>query len=222
MLTVSINGKKVRVPSCREELSTGMYQEICQKIKEFEDNPNEDDFIDDLVLFSIVSGIDVTKVKRTKDYKIENTVWAVTDFIRTSDFTFSDVPLPKVIEIKGKKIAIPKRLGGLTLEQAIHVRQRLDKIKTVNECISYAVAIYLQPIYQECEFNKSKALEFEKEVLELPIVLTYPIGFFLLRKYADYGTGLMKIYNHTRLMLMKNKSRWLAWLNHTGLKGSEI
>ena len=47
------------------------------------------------------------------------------------------------------------------------------------------VANIMQPIIQDCEWNRKKVEELEKEILKLPITQTYPLARFFLPKLMN-------------------------------------
>lgn len=216
MITLTINGKKHKAPICKEELTTNQYQLL---ITEWDGESISQ-------LFSILTGTEHKEIKKTKDYKVENSVYAVCDFVYQPSFKFDDIELPKVIKIKEKVLMIPKRLDALSLEQAIHLRQRMEKVReganNLGECISYACAVYLQPIYDGGEFDKEKALELEKVILEMSIVDTYPVGFFFLKKLNQSGQPLTRIWSQIKDLWMRCRKELQNRLKSEGYQGSMI
>lgn len=109
-----------------------------------------------------------------------------------------DTVLPKVLEFKGgtfwekllgvsKIITIPRDPSELSIGQNIHLRRDfIDKSQLLEENISIAVAIYLQPLI-DGKFQVERAKELAREIDEMPISLIYPIGFFLLRRVMTFG-----------------------------------
>ena len=145
----------------------------------------------DLVkLFSILSGINAKVLSDTHDYILEEQLIAATRFIYEEPMAFKEAKLPHWIEIEGKQIRIPTLIGGLSIGQNIHARQALDKAKVYEELISFVVALYLQPLYDESDFDYHRAVELEQKILLLPISKTYPIGFFLLKKLMPHGSSM--------------------------------
>lgn len=168
-----VNGHKKTIPSCYEEVSTRHYQ---QMVKEWiDDKPiAEKDYFK---LFCILTD---TNFKSFQASSVnEATIWNAIRWTVEQNFQFSDV-FPKVLKIGDKLITLPKKVGALSIGQNIHLRQLLDKSKYVEENLSMATAIYLQPLIDNSKFDYDRAVEIEKEIAEMPAYLIRPVGFFLL------------------------------------------
>ncbi len=159
----------------------------------FETMASDWDKEDLIKLFSILSGIGYSAINTSTDRDLEENLIRCTRFVFT-DSDFKTAPVPEFITINGKDIPIPKNVGALSIGQNIHVRQEIDRIvqlrgegATYEELISYACALYLQPLVDEMEFNYERALILREEIKKLPITTTYPIGFFLLRPMMKNG-----------------------------------
>ncbi len=152
----------------------------------------------DLVqLFSILSGMEYKALRDTHDYVLEEQLLNATKFVYEEPMAFKEAKVPHWITINSRQVRIPAHIGGLSIGQSIHVRQALDKVKTWEELLAFVVAIYIQPIYDEADFDYHRAMELEQDILKLPITETYPLGFFLLKPLMKYGQSTM-----TRLSLL--------------------
>lgn len=163
---------------------------------------------EDLVkLFSILSGMDYKVLSNTHDLILEEQLLTATRYVYEEPMDFKEATLPHWIEINGKQIRIPAKLGDLSIGQNIHVRQAIDKAKSFEELISFVVAIYLQPLYDESEFDYHRAIELEHDVLKLPITKTYAIGIFFLRRLTASGRSTMSKVSLliTRLLTISTK-----------------
>ena len=212
-MVISVNGNKINMPSCYEELTTKQWERI---ISEWDmDKPIEErDFFK---LFNILAGTDFKALEPTDENEV--TVWNAVRWIVEQPFTFSE-QLPKVLEIEGKIIQIPTKINRLSIGQNIYLKQLIANSKYLEQNISYAVAIYLQPIYDGSKFDSERAKELKMLIEQLPAYLIRPIGFFILSHAQKNGsrrmTNLKKIISN----LITRSVNWLqAW---RGWKGSTI
>lgn len=180
-MTVYINGKKYECPACWEELSTETYQRI---IREWD--PEEFDVAkrNYFKLFCILTNTSFKEVQETPENEI-NIYQAIQWFVE-HDFRFHE-ELPKALEIAGQRIAIPRKLGHMSIGQMIHIKRTLREGQRIEAVVSKVVATVLQPIIDGKPFDPDRADEIEKEVLKMPITLMAPIGFFSVRRAINYG-----------------------------------
>lgn len=168
---------------------------------------------EDLVkLFSILSGIEYKALSNTHDFVLEEQLLASTRFVYDTAMDFRDAAPPHWIELNGKKIRIPVKIGDLSIGQNIHVRQAMEKSKVYEELISFVVAIYLQPLYDGADFDYHRAMELEQDIKKLPIEKTYPLGVFFLRKLTKPGRSILSRLNFliTRLQVTFSKNESLS------------
>mgnify|MGYP001112293355 CR=1 FL=1 len=159
MNTLRVNGKKICCPACYEELKTGTFQRVFR-----EWDPEEPDISkrDGFKLFSILSDSDFAGMERTLEN--EAAIWQATGWFITQPFRFS-AELPKVLQIGEKRITVPKKVSLLTFGQNINLRQAITESKYMEENISMAVAICLQPLYDESKYDFDSEKELEKLIL---------------------------------------------------------
>lgn len=205
-------GLKVRgyaVPDSWAKCSTDTFQRMAtewEPEKEVKDR-------DRVKLYAILCNQSYEALANHKDEYLDALLWEASRFVYEENANFEELPLPKFLETHGKHILIPKKLGSLTIGQNIHVRQAINKGKDPNGLISLVVATYLQPLIDSVvvegkerlgEFSYERALEIEERIKTLPIKVTYPIGFFFLKKLRPFGTRLW--WNLLRTIRMKIKS----------------
>lgn len=181
MTPIRINDKPYECPSCWEELKTRQYVRI---LKEWE--PEKD--IADRDYFKLLSILTDSNYA-TMDPTIENqvTLTNLLGWVITQPFKLKQ-ELPKVLRIGDKVIDIPRDPSELSIGQNIHLRRDfIDKSTILEENMSIATAIYLQPMIDNSKFNLSRAKEIAKEVDEMPIYMIYPVGFFLLIRASKFG-----------------------------------
>lgn len=181
MVTLKLNGERTQCPSCYEEIKTRHYlpfQKVCSQADDVAD-------LDFFQLFNVFTDKTFTDYTRTVENEIA--LNNVLSWVITQDFKFSTI-LPKVLVFKGHTIPIPQEIGELSIGQNIHLRRDyIDRSKILEENLSIAASIYLQPIIDNKQFSLKRAIEIAKEFDEMPAYLIYPIGFFLLRRALSFG-----------------------------------
>lgn len=213
MLTLTANNAiEITVPVSWDETTTALFQKI---IKEWDmDKPMAER--DPIKLFSIISGQPYNTIHESEDYNVHSTVNAVCAYVYHSD-------LPTEVKadfmLLNKVVSIPKDLSGMTVGQAIQIRQKMDTVKDVRELISFACAVFLQPYFdgekvndrfKKAQFDMERVRQLEEAVLEMPITYTYPIGFFFLTRLNISGMMPIQNYQQTKLTgLKKWLQRWL-------------
>lgn len=206
-------GQRIRVADSWTSCPTGVFQRI---ITDWE--PDIEIKLRSVTkLFSIMLDRPMDFINDSRDADLEEALLHCTQFVYTEPMDFAKLPLPKNLSINGKAILIPKDLGRMTIGQNIHVRQAMAS-KDGNALISLVTAIYLQPIYDNAKFDYYRALELEKHILKLPIVATYPIGFFFLTQLKNSGPWSLK--NLPRMIRKKIQDVrlslvWLKFLSST-------
>jgi len=176
-MVVIINGKRHEIPSCFEELTTKQWERL---VPEFaKDVDNRDHF----KIFQILSGTEFNDFQATAENEV--TIWNCIRWLYEQEFKFAEVPT--VLNVNKRMITIPKRVDSLSIGQNIHLKQLLSGAAYQDEKISDAVAIYLQPLYDEKKFNYERAMEFKADIEKMPAYLIRPIGFFLFASVSKYG-----------------------------------
>ena len=198
-LILIVNNERVKVPICWEEVSTSMYQRIVQA----EPTP--------LGLFCALINMEFDSIKKTASDQIEESIYRSTSFLLEDTPYFFKEEFPQYIIYKNKTYKLPKKLGALTLEQNMHVRNRMKEGIVMESLISFVIAVYMQPIIDKSEFDFERAQELEKEIEQMPIDQTYRVGFFYLSKLANYGRNGLLFYS-LRKMISKLLSRKLLRL----------
>jgi hypothetical protein len=211
MITLILNNReKVRCPAGWHEVTVDMAQKIAQWSG------------DKIELFNILTGTNYAKIKADTSLGSQ--------FFDAINFAYFPSPvanseLPKVLRIDaGHIIEIPKKVGSLSVGQSIAVRERLEQVEArinklidekpnkffftpnfiYDEAISFAVAVYLQPLYDNDDFDLERAKNLEQFILQMPITLIYPIGFFLLSQHLKSGNGLTRLWERIVLALNPN------------------
>jgi len=208
-MVIILNGERKEIPSCFEELTTKQWELI---VPELAKPLVERDYFH---IFNILSGTSFTDYHATAENEV--TIWNAVRWIVEQPFVTND-EFPKVLEIEGKLITLPKRVEKLSIGQNIHLKQLLNDSKYVEENLSSAVAIYLQPIYDNKKFDYDRALELKAIVEQMPMYLIRPIGFFLLTSASVHGNKHMSNWRRILNSLTQRCARMLPrWLWSRGL-----
>jgi len=208
MITLVLNNReKIKCPAGWHEVNVDTAQRVAQWTG------------DKIELFNVLTGTNYAKVKA--DTSLGSAFFDAINFVYFPS-PVANAPMPKVLEIdKGHIIAIPKKIGGLSIGQAIAVRERLEQVavrinETIekaplkycftndfiyDEAISFAVAVYLQPFYDNADFDLDRAKNLEQFILKMPITEVYPVGFFLLKKHLQRGNALTQLWHRIALAL---------------------
>lgn len=209
-MVIILNGTRHTLPSCYEELTATQYQRIVSEwdlTKEIADR-------DYLKLFNILAGTDFQSLHATEEN--EQTVWNAIRWIIEQPFKFSET-IPKALEIDGKALTIPRKVGALSIGQNIHLRQLIDKSKYLEENIVMATAVYLQPLFDGAKFDYDRSVELGKKIGDMPAYLIRPIGFFLLNSAWKSGRMHGSSYRKTlRSLIGQLRRMWPIWLSGNG------
>lgn len=203
MVKLKLNGESHECPSSYFEIKTRQYIRILKEWDQDKDIADRDYF----KLFNIVTDGNFTDFARTVENEV--TLTGTLGWVIYEDFKFSTI-MPKVLNYKGKLVTIPGHPRELSIGQNIHLRRDyIDKSKILEENISIAVAIYLQPLIDDALFSIKRAEVIAKEIDEMPAYLIYPIGFFLLSRALKFGTRPEKTLPLIKISLTaKLKATW--------------
>ena len=197
MTSIKLNGKRYECPSSWLEVNTRQYIRIIKEWDQDKDIADRDYF----KLLNILCDGQFTTMEQTIDNQV--TIMNLIGWVITEPFEF-DKKLPKVLSIQGKLVPVPDDPSELSIGQNIHLRRDyIDKSQRLEESISIATAIYLQPII-DGKFDIKKAVELSKVIDEMPIHVIYPVGFFLLNRALSFG---MKPANLWRQILNSLSSK---------------
>lgn len=215
MVSVILNGKSYQCATCKEELTIGQYQRI---LKEWHSSDPDILKRDNLNLFCILTKTDFKQLVITPEN--EQAIFECISWVLTEPFNYSK-DLPKALQIGDQTLLIPNRIGGLSIGQNILLKQILDSCQYLEEGISMAVAIYLQPEYDTQErisalndhnprkFDYAKAKELEQVVSNMTATVVYPIGFFLLSRVLTGGQKSQGIWPRIQKILNLSRSKTL-------------
>jgi len=180
-MVLNLNGTRKEIPSCYEQLTTRQYELL---IPEFALEAKDRDHFK---IFQIICGTDFKDYHATSENEV--TIWNAIRWIYEQPFEFGD--MPKVIRIvegeKDRVVTIPTKITKLSIGQNIVLKQIISKAKYLEENLSSATAVYLQPLFDDAKFDEDRADELKKTIEEMPVYLIRPIGFFLLTNASKPG-----------------------------------
>lgn len=219
-MILTINDKKHETVNCYEGLATHRFQRLHKEWGFDKPVAERDPF----QLFCILNDLPFKKVEPTEEN--EAAVWSAIKWYFDTQFDLTTEEVPKVIQIDDKMIDLPENPALLSSGQNIALRQAIDGTTYLNENIAIALAIYLQPIYdntnrepgkKKVRFEMKRARELEKKIEQLPITVTGPAGFFLLVNALPSGKNSARTWPQILFNLrrkLKNRLRslreWVA------------
>lgn len=213
VMVIGINGHKKEIPDCFERLTARQWELLVPELaKEVE---NRDHF----AIFNILAETSFKDFHATAENEV--TIWNAIRWIYEQPI--SDGEIPKVLQIGKRIVTISKRIQNLSIGQNIHLKQLIAGATYVEENICAAVAIYLQPLYDNDKFDYDKALELKGEIEKMPAWLIRPIGFFLLTSVSLHGRKQTSNWQRILNNLMQRCARMLPlWLRSQGSYLSRI
>lgn len=180
MTGVHINGRRYFCPSSWHEVTVKQYVQIMTEWEPEKDVADRDYS----KLLCILIGdkykgiINETEVNVTL---INLVGWVLTEPV-------SDKNLPLGLKIGKQYVPVPQDVSEVSIGQMIHLRRDfIQQSKNIEENISIATAIFLQPYIDDSKFSLTRAKEIAKEIDQMSIVTIHPIGFFLLNHALTFG-----------------------------------
>ena len=187
-------------PARWEDLSLDAFQKLYTHW-ELDKEPHERDYFK---LLCILSGQPFKEANPTPEKEIA--VYELTRWVNEQPFPYKK-DLPDSVKIGEKTIPIPQSVEELSIGQMITGRQLLQKANYMEECLSMAASIMLQPAYDGARFDYDRAKELEKELRKMKAIELYPVGFFLLNRMSRPGpmrpSYLRRILNSLRAKLVR-------------------
>lgn len=207
-MVITLNGERKEMASSWMELSTRHYERL---IPELSKQIDERDYFK---IFQILTDTNFKGYEPTSENEV--TIWNAVKWIVEEQFQFSEV-LPKVLSFKDQIITIPKKIKALSIGQNIALKQVLERSKFMDENISIAVAIYLQPLIDGSKFNSDRVSEIKKDIEQMPVYLIRPIGFFLFKSVYPHGNGQVSYWQRIKNNLIMKLGRALPnWQRSQG------
>jgi hypothetical protein len=226
VITIITNGKRRKAPTCWREVTTDQAQRIAR----------DWDCTDKIKLFNILTGTEYAKVRDSTE--LGSKFWDVIQFAYFPA-EVRNAKMPKVFKLNGKYLSIPKKVGRLSVGQAIAVRQKMEQVQArlesamkqdpdfkkycfkdnffFDELVSFACAVYFQPQYDDAPFDDERAEQLEADILKMPITDVYPVGFFFLNQQLNYGKRSMPVFLQRIARRMPSVRAFLEWLRWKSL-----
>jgi len=176
-------GFTIQTPKGKQRItSPASWRELTiQQLIELE---TEWDGVNPIVLFSIVTGLDVGLLKNSDQEGLEEKMLAICAFAYDQP-QWDALPKPKHIEIGGEVYKTPDTINRKLLGQKIMVSQ--IAIKESADLISQIpriVAIYMQAVI-DGEFKDERMEEVEALVRKSPAMDCYGLGKFFFQKSVN-------------------------------------
>lgn len=202
-----LNGERFEHAHCWGVLKT---KHFCRIYAEWEDPKVLVEDRDYFKLFSILTDTDFKAFNSTA--RNEVTIWNCVKWV-VEQPTGYEITVPKVLKIDGKFVDIPERPELLSIGQNVQLLSKIQKMKDLNEGISIATAIFLQPLYDNDKFDMKKAMALKDKIDEMPAAVIWPIGFFLLKNINQSGPHGSKIWSRIKDSLTFRLGKMLpGWL----------
>lgn len=194
MVSIEINGQKIKMLSSKEELTFKQYTRLIEEVGY--DKPVEER--DWLAAFNILAGTSFKQIASLEEHMKLYTLieWAIEGFqfeLSKEDFKWH-----------GEKIKMPKT-SNLSIGQAITLKQSIAKYKYLESSAAAVLAIYLQPIIDNADYSLERAREIEKEIELMPAQIVWTYGFFLHKKLLTSGLFFTNNKSATQI----NLKTWL-------------
>jgi len=205
-MEIIINDKRTQIPSCFEELKAREYELLVPEWAKDTRNPFKE--------FCIVAGTNFESFVNSEENEV--TIWNCVKWMYEPINLNTEIP--KVLKVNERTLTIPMDVKKLSIIQNIHLKQLVQEAKYLDENVSIACAIYLQPLYDDAKFDYDRALELKKVIEEMPAYLIRPIGFFLLRHALPPGRKPMSSLKRMTNNLMQRCAG--MWQPSQRLQGS--
>lgn len=199
--------RTIRCPVDWREMTLDIFQRLYRE-------RNEGD--DPVRIFSILTDTSYEQLWNEQSEILEAEIYRAVAFVKNAAQTFRAKPgKDEVIRIGGKKVAYPTKLDKLTVGQNFMIRSKLAQAEKdkqpLETLISYAAAVYLQPIADQAPFDVERVKEIEQELLTRNIYDVYPIGFFWLSKLNNSGAGGLLFWLQRKRQTARRKMKSLSW-----------
>lgn len=175
-MVLSINGKRYNCPESWAQVRTSQFKRI---IREFACEP---DLLkrDYFKLFSILTETEFKGFVNSAE--MEATIWNCISWALGG----IEEKKPSVIPINGEIYRVPDGVTRLSIGQNILLLQAMQSASYREELISYASAVFMQPVI-DGKFNPERIAEIEKIFDDMSVNLVYPLGFFSLSLVVPPG-----------------------------------
>jgi hypothetical protein len=206
-------------PTTPKEFTLGNLEDVFTLWQDdLEKDPTERNY---LKFLYIIAGAPWPEGGKPADKESEMKIWLALKDIIGHLWAYSK-EVPKQLVIDNVTIDVEQSIRPFAIGPNIRVRQSTERTKYVEQSLSLALALYLQPAYDGVsEFNYKSAMILREKIKAMPAWEVYGAGFFIVRRASKSGTsflqGLRQILTSQRRKL---KSMLLNWQTPEGLQGT--
>lgn len=173
MLPLKIGEIKANIPTTWDEVTLKQYMDL--------QTYRED--LNILRLLSILTSVEYRTLLNINSDSFDDRIMDSIEFIKTPIDIYT-LEEKETITINGKVIKVPDP-STHTIGQKLLLQSKIRQLQETGEgshaiLVSYAVAIYLQPLIDGTDFDDTRVEEMRELVTSLPLVDVYPIGCFFL------------------------------------------
>lgn len=174
MIHITINDKKAKLPTAWDELTFFQATQLIATSK----------FSEQL---AALTNLDVSEIKNSKNVFIQDELLPYMQFL-TEEPNLTEIPRPTKIVVNGKALDVPKDLGYLTFEQVEYLRLEArayteESVESSSDLLLTAVAIWVQPIYFETDFDEGMIENTRSLLQDCKFVDIIALGSFFFRIY---------------------------------------
>ena len=207
MVRITLNGKFYQCKTRRSELTCGELEKI-HADWDIHNHPADRDYAR---LVCILCGAEYF-AEQNLTPAAQEAIWLAVKDIIGELFDFSN-EVPKALTIDGKEIDLQKEVRRHSVGANIVLRQAMDQTKYLQQSLSLACAVYLQPAFDGVEkFSLTSALKLQQKIKAMPAEEVYGTGFFILRRAERSGLSFGHVFcltlNNLRLKL---RTMFLGW-----------
>lgn len=194
MVSIEINGQKIKMPASKEELTFEQYVRLIEEVGY--DKPVEER--DWLTAFNILAGTSFKEIASLEEHvKLYSFIeWAIEGFT----FELSEEPFI----LNGEHIKLPTT-SSLSIGQAITAKQAIARYKFLESSAAAIIAIYIQPMVDNAPYSLARARELEEQIKKLPARIVWTHGFFLHKKLMQSG----QLFSSNKNVAPINLKIWL-------------
>lgn len=139
-------------------------------------------------LFAVITGIDYDVFFNCESEGINDLLLTNLEFLK-EPLDLEALPLPKEIEIDGKKLEVPQDITQKTFGQKIslqlYLAEAVKNEKSKIDCLAFAIALYFFPEIAQDKYNEDEAKKIIPLIEKCKLVEAYPIGSFFLNKFLE-------------------------------------
>ena len=168
MIHFTLESHKYKLPTNWTEITIATYQRMVTV---------QDGDLSPLRILAALSGADYQALADSKADLAMHTREALT-FWAAEVPNFLKLPLRDKYSFRGKFYDRPKNIELERMGQKIMLQQKMQEAKDVNQCLAFAIALYMQPILDDDKFDEKRIPELEQEVLAMKVLDLYPLALF--------------------------------------------